>query len=294
MKTIKISVVIPAYNAEKWVAQCIENILCQTYKNVEIIVVDDGSKDATAEIAARYPVNLLRQPNGGISVARNNGFDAATGDYIHFMDVDDWINLEFYEHMVDAITLTDADMALVGETIHEVKPAWTHNYKDRLVVKNMGDKFELTNVHEYGYTWRYLFKKSFIDKNELRFEVGRYIEDMPYTLQAVYLADKIVTVPGAKYYYKKRQGSVMNRKDKEGRRIREEHWQLTKKFRDQFVKQNGLEGYIHVPPLRHQYKILEIPMLERFDYKGKTKWYLFKVVKVLQRQRKGWHSGLPR
>ena len=99
-----ISVIVPAYNAEQYIAQCIDNLLCQTYKNLEIIVVDDGSTDNTSRVLQQYPkVKYIYQPNSGVSVARNAGIEAASGEFIHFMDADDLLNLEFYEKMYEAI-----------------------------------------------------------------------------------------------------------------------------------------------------------------------------------------------
>ena len=112
MKNNLVSVIVPVYNGEKYVATCLENLLNQTYNNLEIIVVDDGSMDKSAELAACYPVRIIsHEHNKGLSAARNTGIDNATGDFIHFMDVDDLLNTDFYKKMVEAIVVTDADIA---------------------------------------------------------------------------------------------------------------------------------------------------------------------------------------
>jgi glycosyltransferase involved in cell wall biosynthesis len=240
-----ISVIIPVYNGEKYLAQCIENILCQTFKNLEIIVVNDGSTDNTAKIAEKYPVRIIHQENRGLSAARNTGMDSATGEYIHFMDVDDWINLDYYSYMMDAILLTDADMAC-GGMVNEIKPHRTLLYSERLLLSIIDDKLSITNVGRRGYVWRYLFKKSFLDEKKLRFEVGRLVEDLPFSLQAVYFAEKIVTVPNAIYYYKKRENSIMMTKHPVARKKRHEGWIKTKEFRQQFA----IEHNIRIPGVR--------------------------------------------
>lgn len=90
-----ISVIIPAYNADIYIEQCLSSLFCQTYKHLEIIVVDDGSTDRTSEIVKTFPVKLIRQENQGVSVARNRGISEATGEYIHFVDADDYLNICF-------------------------------------------------------------------------------------------------------------------------------------------------------------------------------------------------------
>lgn len=284
---MKISVIIPAFNAEKWVAQCIENVLHQSYKDLEVIVIDDGSTDSTAEIAARYPVTLLRQENRGPSASRNRGIDAASGEYIHFLDVDDWINLDFYTHMVDAIALTDADMAF-GGLIHEAVPRLTRLYTERWLLSAPEDKFSVTNAGMDGYSVRYVFRKSLLEKSNLRFEVGRYIEDLPFTVQAVADASRIVTVPGAIYYYKRRGGSTMRSLNPEVKRKRREDLANAHAIRDKLMEQYGLGHLARLRAVdRLQYKIFGIPMLERRTLNnGKIRWYLFGL-RVMQTKQLG-------
>ena len=111
-----ISVIIPIYNAEKYLNQCIDSILQQTYKNLELILVDDGSKDRSSKILDEYAakdsrVKCIRQPNGGCSSARNNGISQAKGDYIAFVDADDVLDFDFYEILVGALEKTGSDVS---------------------------------------------------------------------------------------------------------------------------------------------------------------------------------------
>ena len=107
MKQPLISVIIPVYGVEKYISQCLESVINQTYKNLEIIVVNDGTKDRSAEIAKVYAAKDSRMKvydfeNGGLSVARNRGLEIATGDYISYIDSDDWIDLKLYEVLIDS------------------------------------------------------------------------------------------------------------------------------------------------------------------------------------------------
>jgi glycosyltransferase involved in cell wall biosynthesis len=110
-----VSVVIPCYNAEKYVRHCLENVMAQTYQTLETIVVNDGSVDRTEEIASQFPVKIIAFPeNRGLSAARNAGMDAASGKYIHFMDVDDEITPDFYSTLLAARQNDDPDVICAG------------------------------------------------------------------------------------------------------------------------------------------------------------------------------------
>jgi glycosyltransferase involved in cell wall biosynthesis len=277
---MKISVVIPAYNAEKYIGQCIEGILHQTHKDLEIIVVDDGSTDRTAEIATAYSeVKLISQTNQGQSVARNVGAAAATGDYIHFMDADDLVNIDYYALMAGAAELTDADMAF-GGVVHEAIPSESTLFTDRLLLTALEDKIALTNAAMQGYAWRYIIKRSFMEAHGLAFEPGRLVEDMPFTLAAIGAA-RVVTVPGATYYYKKRAGSSLNSRSEEAVRKVARDFKYSKALRAEFMATNVLGPVIRVLHIV-QYKVLGIPMAKRvYLNNGKVKLYIFGL-RILQ------------
>lgn len=114
-----ISVIIPVYGVEKYIGKCLESVIQQTYKNLEIIVINDGTKDKSAEIAKKYAakdhrIKVYDYPNGGLSVARNRGLEHAHGDYIAFLDSDDWLDLKMYETLIKVALDNDADMVKCG------------------------------------------------------------------------------------------------------------------------------------------------------------------------------------
>lgn len=209
-----ITVVIPVYNGEKFIKTCLENVLGQSYKNLEIIVVNDGSTDKSAEIAAQYPVKTVtHEKNSGLSAARNTGIDNATGDYIHFMDVDDLLNTDFYNAMAKAVVETSSDIACSG-VIHEQEKYKTQLFGKQKTYISTKDKLTATYVGKWGYVWRYLYRLDFIRQNNLRFEVGRFVEDLSFSLPSLYFAKKIVVVPGATYLYAFVENSIINNPDK--------------------------------------------------------------------------------
>ncbi len=132
----KISVIVPIYNAEKYLNDCLETITGQTYSNLEILLIDDGSKDNSADLCRKWctkdsRIRLLQQENQGVSAARNLGLDQAGGAYIAFVDADDWIQRDMLERQLDCLTRENSDMVLCG--FQEVVE------KDREKIRNLGD-----------------------------------------------------------------------------------------------------------------------------------------------------------
>lgn len=112
MKQPLISVIIPVYGVEKYISQCLESVINQTYKNLEIIVINDGTKDRSAEIAKKYAakdsrIKVYDFKNGGVSLARNRGVNLANGEYIAYLDSDDWVDNKFYEVLLKAAMEND-------------------------------------------------------------------------------------------------------------------------------------------------------------------------------------------
>jgi cellulose synthase/poly-beta-1,6-N-acetylglucosamine synthase-like glycosyltransferase len=233
-----ISVIVPVHNVAPYLERCLDSILAQTYPHLEIIVVDDGSTDDSPDIARRYPVRLISfERNRGLSAARNAGIDAATGEYVHFMDVDDEINDRFYELMAAAVIETGADAACCG-MIHEPKPHRTTIFAERRVLTSTDEKFRVTRAGVWSYVWRYLFRAAMLKEHDLRFEEGRLVEDMPFTIPAVYYARSMVLVPDALYTYKSNEGSIMRTRDRAHRRRRHRDMRHAQTVRHNFARKH--------------------------------------------------------
>ena len=239
-----ISVIIPGWNVERYWPQCLNIMSAQTYKNLEIICVDDGSADNSIKVLKDFQkkdrrIKIIPIKHGGLSMARNTGIKAAKGEYIHFMDSDDGINLDFYEKMVAGALDSGADIAAAGVITNN--HSQTVSFPFRAALTDLSEKVKWTKCLKYGHVWRYLFRRDFLLKNKLFFVEGRYIEDLAFILPAVKAANFIATVPGAYYYYvKNRPGSILTMR----------HWKWKKKlnadlkwaneFRDRFMAENGL------------------------------------------------------
>lgn len=197
-----VSVVIPMYNAEKFIDKCITHLVHQTYKNLEIIIVDDGSTDDCVNVCKQWAkqdkrIKIISQENAGPSTASNTGMDAAKGEWIHFHDHDDFVNLDYFEKMMNAATLTDADI-LCGEVN---QPDYNFPVFDRIeICTHMADKILTTRANKFKPAWRYVYKKEFLDRTGLRFEPAIFgAQDLVFTRPAIVLANSVATVPGARY-----------------------------------------------------------------------------------------------
>lgn len=218
MNTLKqekplISVIIPCYKAERHIGNCLDRITEQSYTNLEVIVVVDGDYDRTKEIASRYDVKQIVNPdNLGISAARNAGLKMATGEYVHFMDVDDEINPDYYMKMIEAAGEDNPDVICSGFR-HCRVPYKTQIFRKRRIFKSDRQRLKATWVGKLGYVWRYIFKRQLLLDHDLYFEVGRYVEDWYVSVRALYYADVVVSAPGAIYKYNYTPNSVLTTKD---------------------------------------------------------------------------------
>ncbi len=213
----KVSVIIPVYNVEEYLPKCLDSIVNQTYKNLEIVCVNDCSPDNCDKILQDYAnrdkrIKIVnREKNGGLSAARNTGMDAATGEYIYFIDSDDWIDLDYIEQMV--IAALDSNVEIVLNTsilFHENElepvPFTPNNTQNFVQNKFLNAQSCIFNI--IWNTWAYLWKKSFLDRIRARFPEGYVIEDMYFQATTLPFLDKIYVIRKSNYHYIKRESSI--------------------------------------------------------------------------------------
>ncbi len=200
--SVLISVVVPVYNVSHVLARCLEHLINQTYSNLEIIIIDDGSTDDTPAICQEYAardarIKIIRQRNAGPANARNAGLDVASGDYVHFHDADDYVELDYYQKMVCSAEKTSADV-ICGD-VDEV--GYNFPRFDRIkICTDLYDKVAVTMAHKFNVVWRYIYRRDFLNNNNIRFPDGMFIgEDRIFMWRATYFARVLATAPGATY-----------------------------------------------------------------------------------------------
>lgn len=215
-----ISVVVPIYKVEKYLPKCVESICRQTYKNLEIILVDDGSPDQCGKLCDEYAkkdgrIKVIHKKNGGLSDARNAGIEVATGKYIGFVDSDDYIHPQMYEILYNGVKDNKADLSICKFiNINENEVIENHNIRNAKWVALTTDqeKFEyalgeFTTVC-FTVAWNKLYKSELFE--QIRYPYGKIHEDEFTTYKTIDLAETVAYTEEELYYYVQRQGSIMD------------------------------------------------------------------------------------
>ncbi len=217
-----VSVIVPVYNTEKYLQKCIDSIVNQSYRNIEVILIDDGSTDNSASICDKFAENdnrviVFHKDNEGLSVARNFGIDRATGEYILFVDSDDYIDAMMIEKLHNKIVLDNADISICSfNYIDENGKILDLKAEDKVVLdrlftsKEAYDGLCSDNKTSYIVSWNKLYKKKLFDT--IRFPRWKQHEDLMVAHLIYEKCDRITTVNEPLYYYLQRDSSIMGQK----------------------------------------------------------------------------------
>ena len=211
-----ISVIIPVYNVEKYLSQCLESVIHQTYRDLEIIVIDDGSTDNGPRICDEFAerdnrIKVIHQKNGGAASARNAGLRIATGEYLAFVDSDDYLEANAYETMLGIMHRTGADIVECAFCNEFPDRTWNRVYFEKETLFSTVEYLKLYTDHWIcSLIWEKLYKRSLFEGIE--FEEGHQIDDEFFTYQGVMNVQTIVYNPTILYHYRMRSSGVMRDK----------------------------------------------------------------------------------
>ena len=225
METPLVSIIIPVYGIEKYIGQCVESIMEQSYRTLQIILVDDGSPDRCPDICDLYAskdarIEVIHKPNGGLVSARKAGLQAAQGDYVCYVDGDDWVEPAYVENLVDAVVGADVDMAASGyhkdileqtHTVVDLVPPGV--YEGRRLVWLQERMMSIGGIFEAGlstYLWNKIYRRELLLEPQMavdeRISIG---EDTAVVYPAAMLARKIVVTDSCFYHYRQRDDSML-------------------------------------------------------------------------------------
>lgn len=209
----KISVIVPVYKVEPYLRKCLDSIVDQTYENLEIILVDDGSPDNCGAICDEYAawderIRVIHQKNGGLSAARNAGLRIATGNYLGFVDSDDWVEPKMFEELFQGLTQAQADIAVCGRyeeyKDHQIAYTWS---KTQVMDREEALGELLCNNKLQNLVWDKLYRQDLF--KGIWFPEGKTFEDMAVMHLLFLRACRVVCLPGAMYHYLQRPDSIV-------------------------------------------------------------------------------------
>lgn len=208
-----ISVIIPVYNVAAYLPQCLDSLLSQNHEKLEVILIDDGSKDESGAICDRYAardsrIRVIHQKNGGAAAAKNAGLRVATGEYLSFVDSDDYLEPNVYGYMLDVLKSTQSDVAVFA-----FRNAFRSHTEDRLPNEGRtelsGKEYLVRFTHDWtcALLWNKLYRRSLFEG--IFFEEGHRIDDEYFTYQGIMNAEKVVCDDRIIYNYRRRSSSAM-------------------------------------------------------------------------------------
>lgn len=215
-----VSIIIPIYNLADYLPQCLDSVQGQSYENIQVLLVNDGSTDASLAICQEYAHRddrflVIDKANSGVSDSRNQALDRAEGKYIQFLDGDDWLTLGATETLVHAAESTGADLVLAHfyRVADERMAPRGHIKKERVLTRQefAEEMMKAPANYYYGVLWNKLYRRSIIEANRLRFDVQvNWCEDFLFNLEYIERVRLVSAVPKPVYYYRKRENSLVN------------------------------------------------------------------------------------
>lgn len=218
----KVSIVVPVYNVEKYLKRCVDSLVGQSYSNIEILLVDDGSKDSSLSICRDYElkdsrIRVFHKENEGLGLTRNYGIERATGEYITFVDSDDYLTSDAVETMLEKAIATDADVVIANMfykdeemNVAVAERLYTGaDIKNVIINRMMGNCAEKMDSLSYTATAK-LFRNELFSRNNLKFPSERKLiwEDLAFSINAYPLCEKVYVLHKPVYYYCFNEGSL--------------------------------------------------------------------------------------
>ena len=217
MNEEKISIIVPVYNVEAYLERCVESILKQTYTNLEILLVNDGSTDKSGELCDKlalrdHRIRVIHKENGGLSDARNRGIDEASSNLIGFIDSDDYIDEDMYETLYRQMVASKADLSMCGhyDVYHQIPEKQVAEIKTWELMPEEAIKMVMEAKILSVTAVNKLYKKALFE--QLRFRIGKIAEDAFIMVDLIHQCSKIVATNEKKYYYVHRENSITTQK----------------------------------------------------------------------------------
>lgn len=270
------SVIIPVYHVEKYLQRCVESTINQTYKDIEIILVDDGGDDKCPAMCDQYAkadkrIKVIHKTNGGLSDARNAGLDIAKGDYVIFVDSDDYIESDTCQKFAQCINMSNPDIVIGSAAVEGGKCNLNHP----IFTGTISGKEYLLKAYREKHApmavWLNVYRKDFLNQNHLRFKYGILHEDEQFTPRAFLLSQNVICLDYCFYHYIIRDNSITTQNDR---------------------RKNARDLYNTFVELKNIYEAIEVKELKKYLIDSLSEKYLgiFQSGKLYQYGRKYLHK----
>lgn len=280
---MRFSIIIPVYNVELWLIECLDSVLHQSYSDWEAVCVDDGSTDRSGGVLEQYAakdsrIRTIHQPNGGLGAARNTGLDNSHGDYILFLDSDDWLDSDTLQTLQD--NLDDEDMLCFG--------GWRGDKEEKPLPVSYTSGWDYYNHHalehhDFPFVCVVLrcYRRQFLTDNVLRFREGILHEDNHFTPQACLKANSVKVIPSTLYHYRLREGSIMTTRSL---RSRQDMLRIANDLSALFSQRFDIDLHVVYRALTHHYQaaFLGATHDEIKTLRPLVNWHLYHTVSRLR------------
>ncbi len=293
----KISVIVPVYNVEEYLRECLDSVVNQTLSDLEIICINDGSTDNSLKILKEYAkkdsrIKVIDKKNEGLSATRNLGIDIATGEYIGFLDSDDWIDLDFYEKLYDAAKKYKADIActnllrvpdLIFNPDSDEKPEYFVKHRWSSCSDKPKLKFRYAQLPRNNYVMNRIYERKKLQKSKIRFRVGVTFEDIEFSHKVVFYMKKVVSVPGTKYNYRNNPYSIVNVWSEASYNDYKMAFQNALKFiQENNILVSHLSRYHYTK--KTSYKLFGVPLITIKEFGTYKRFYLHRNILIFEKK----------
>lgn len=287
----KVSIIIPTYNNEQFIKKCLFSLCKQTLKEIEIIIIDDGSTDSSrsiiqtfASIDKRFVV--IHQDHAKQGAARNKGIKAARGEYIGFVDSDDWVDLDYYEKLYNTAKKYDSDIALATNIrIGNGKTKKRLNIIEEIFTTTLQEKIDISTQAKNPCPTNKIYRTTLLKNNEIYYPEGVYCEDKLFTIQAIYYANGVVTVPNVNYYYFRNPNSTVNSKKIKHTKILNNDKNNAKLAVLNFLKEKKADiRDCEFWATTKEIRFCGIPVYSEKESLATRKGYIFSYIKIFQKR----------
>lgn len=282
----KVSVIVPIYNTEKFLDKCLASLINQTLQDIEIICINDGSTDNSLSVLEKHAnidsrIRVLNQENKKQGAARNLGMRIAVGEYIGFVDSDDWVDLDYYERLYNTAVKNNADIALATNIrIGNGKTKKRLEISEEKVATTLQEKIDIGNQIKNPCPTNKIYRHSMLEYNNIVWPEGVFCEDKLFTIKAIYYANKIVTTPNINYYYYRNPHSTVHTKSK---KHTEDKIKAKKDVLEFLRQKNAQIRDKEFWAITEEKSILNIPVLTKKESLKTEKYYIMGIIPVLEK-----------